>query len=125
MLRMVTAALAVSFCLVTAVGARAQAAASSRKASRVLSGALRLDFLRPTVPSNAEQLRLHAESSLSVSRFPSAAELQDPPRAQRLCPMPVVRPDTTSLGRMPVDRRDSTHTATMPVAKGCENPLFR
>jgi hypothetical protein len=125
---LVGAALTVSFCLGGAAGARAQNPApwNQTRAPRPPLISPRAELLRPIGPTTLETLRLRPDSTRWVTGLTPARPSRDSSaEAQRVCRMPVARPDTTSLERMPVDRRDSARVAPMPVASGCANPLFR
>ena len=125
---LVSAALAVSFCLGGAAGVRAQNPApwNRTQAPRPPLISPRAGLLRPIGPTTLETRRLRPDSTLWVTGFtPARVSRDSSAHTQRVCPMPVARPDTTSLERMPVDRRDSAGVSPMPVASGCANPLFR
>jgi hypothetical protein len=86
---------------------------------------LRRELLRPVGPARIEDLRVRPESTLAAERAARAPNAPDRARRARICPMPVARPDTTTLERMPVGRADSARMAPMPVAEACENPMLR
>ena len=122
-----SAVLTISFCLGGAASAGAQSQAPSRRppAPRPPLVSPRADLLRPIGPIALEGWWLRPDSLTLAGGLASARPAQDSVRPHRLCPMPVARPDTTSLERMPVDRRDSVRVTPMPTASGCANPLFR
>jgi hypothetical protein len=64
-----------------------------------------------------------------LSRIPTQIRVRvDSSRAApvRVCPMPVVVPDSSRLEQMPTYRPDTSWFARIPpVGSGCVNPLFR
>lgn len=124
-----TAALVALCGLASAPSAAAQGVVrwSRTPASRPPLVPFRPELPQPVGPTKLEAL--HIESGLgSPERRPEATPATpDRARPARLCPMPVVRPDTTRLERMPIVRSDTTRAApaSMPAVSVCENPLFR
>jgi hypothetical protein len=121
----VIVALAASFCLsvTTAAGAQSAPAWGRPPSPREPLVPVRPELLRPVGAPTLEDLRFRREPQPQVAQPTPAPSAHQPAGPVRVCPMPVVRPDTASLERMPVDRRDSMDAAAMPLVGGCRNPL--
>src|SRR5262245_57603758 len=108
---LLSAALTVLFCLGSASITRAQnpALSSRPQAPRPPLISPRAELLRPIRPNALDADWLRPASIRGLTELaPAPASRDSAANPARRCPMPVARPDTTSLERMPVDRRDST-----------------